>query len=184
MPDWLKGAIGGVLAAAVGGGLALVAAVATGCFSFASKDEELRVHLVEIAMGILRADPTKEDVAGARGWAMDAIDKYSGLRPFTAAERDALTHKPIGGAAPPADSLERKSLFEGYGKDGFVIIPPRELPDGSVIVPPGFGKDWFVVPKDGSGIISKKLEKELGKDGVDVPPKAPLHRDAIEPLPK
>jgi hypothetical protein len=42
-----------------------MAAVATGWFSFASKDEELRVHLVEIAIGILRADP-KEDVAPAR----------------------------------------------------------------------------------------------------------------------
>ena len=33
---------------------------------------------------------------------MDAIDKYSGLRPFTANERDALSHKPIGGT-PPAE---------------------------------------------------------------------------------
>jgi hypothetical protein len=177
--EWLKTAIGG----AVGGIFVLIAAVATGWFERASKDEELRVHLVEIAMGILRADPTKEDVAGARGWAMDAIDKYSGLRPFTAAERDALTHKPIGGT-PPADSLERKSSFEGYGKDGFVIIPPKELSDGSVIVPQGFGKDWFVVPKDGSGVITKKLEKELGKDGVGVLPMAPFHKDATEPLQK
>jgi hypothetical protein len=56
--DWLKVAIG----AAIGGVLALIAAVATGWFSFASKDEELRVHLVEIAIGILRADLAKEDV--------------------------------------------------------------------------------------------------------------------------
>jgi hypothetical protein len=88
--EWLKVSI----AAAVGGALALVAAVATGWFSLASKDEELRVHLVEIAIGILRADP-KEDVSPARGWAMDAIDKYSGLRPFTADERAALLHKPL-----------------------------------------------------------------------------------------
>lgn len=151
----------------------------------ASKDEELKVHLVKIAIGILRADPTKEDVAPARAWAMDAINKYSGLRPFTDDERAALLHKPIGGA-PPADSLERKSLFEGYGKDGFVIIPPEELPDGSTIVPPGFRKDWFVTkePKDGSGVITKKLEKELGKDGVGVLPMAPFHKDATEPLQK
>jgi hypothetical protein len=151
--------------------IALAGVLATAWSAYASKDEELKVHLVEIAIGILRADPTKEDVAPARAWAMDAIDKYSGLRPFTAAERDALTHKPIGGA-PPADSLERKSLFEGYGKDGFVFIPPKEREDGSTIVPPGFGKDWFVTkgPKDGSGVITKKLEKELGKDGVEVLP--------------
>jgi hypothetical protein len=55
--DW-KTFVAGVLGAVVGG----VGIVATGWFSFASKDEELRVHLVEIAIGILRADPAKEDV--------------------------------------------------------------------------------------------------------------------------
>ena len=98
MDDWLKG----LIAAAVGGVLTLITGVATGWFSFASKDEELRVHLVEIAMGILRADPSKEDVAPARAWAMDAIDKDSGLRPFTAEERAALLYKPIGGERSPA----------------------------------------------------------------------------------
>jgi hypothetical protein len=175
--DWLKVSI----AAAVGGVLALVAAVATGLISSASKDEELKVHLVEIAMGILRADPTKEDVAGARGWAMDAIDKYSGLRPFTAAERDALTHKPIGGvplAGAALSSEEKKTLFEGYGRDGFVFIPPKEREDGAIIVPKGFGKDWFVVPKDGSGVLPPK---ELGKDGSVIVPKIPFSKDTTEP---
>ena len=60
--------------------------------SFASKDEELRVHLVEIAIGILRADP-KEDVASARGWAIDVIEKDSGDS-FNAA-RAAHLRKPI-----------------------------------------------------------------------------------------
>jgi hypothetical protein len=46
-------------------------AVATGWFAFASKDEELRVRLVEIAIGILSADPSKTDLTPARGWAMD-----------------------------------------------------------------------------------------------------------------
>lgn len=95
MDDWIKAIIGGAVGAAVGGVLTVIAAVATGWFGYASKDEELRVHLVEIAVGILRADPTKEDVAPARDWAMDAINKYSGLRPFTAEEREALRGKPI-----------------------------------------------------------------------------------------
>ena len=33
-------------------------AVATGWFAYASKNEELQVHLVEIPMGILHADPS------------------------------------------------------------------------------------------------------------------------------
>ena len=43
-----------------------------GYLTFASKDQELKVHLVEIAIGILLADP-KEDVTPARGWALDII---------------------------------------------------------------------------------------------------------------
>jgi hypothetical protein len=120
-----KGLIDG--GGAVIGILALAGVLATALSAYASKDEELKVHLVEIAIGILRADPTKEDVAGARGRAMDAIDKYSGLRPFTANERDALTRKPIAGA-PPADSglsPEWKKRFEGYGKDGLSSYPQR-----------------------------------------------------------
>jgi hypothetical protein len=106
--------------------LALAGVIATAWSAYASKDEELKVHLVEIAMGILRADPAKEDVAPARARAMDAIDKYSGLRPFTADERAALLHKPIGGALPADAGLpEWKKTFKGYGRDGFIIIPPR-----------------------------------------------------------
>ena len=92
MDDKATSFAGGIAVGVIVAVATVAAAVATGWFSFASKDEELRVHLVEIAIGILRADP-KEDVSPARSWAMDAIDKYSGLRPFTAEERAALLHK-------------------------------------------------------------------------------------------
>ena len=80
-----------------GGTLAAFADIAGAMFGFTaavatSKDEELRVHLVEIAIGILRADP-KEDVASARGWAIDVIEKDSGDS-FNAA-RAAHLRKPI-----------------------------------------------------------------------------------------
>jgi hypothetical protein len=93
MDDWAKGAIGGVVVGIVGALGVVGAALATGYFSAASKDEELRVHLVEIAIGILRADP-KEDVAPARAWAIEVIEKNSGVA-FEAKDRDALLHKPI-----------------------------------------------------------------------------------------
>lgn len=51
MDDWAKGAIGGVVVGIVGAVGVIGAALATGYFSAASKDEELRVHLVEIAIG-------------------------------------------------------------------------------------------------------------------------------------
>ena len=58
---------------------------------------------------------------------MDAINKYSGLRSFTDEERAALLHKPIGGALPADSGLSSvwKKAFEGLGKDGFVIVPPK-----------------------------------------------------------
>jgi hypothetical protein len=75
---------------------ALIGGVASGVgnyLMFASKDQELKVHLVEIAIGILRAAPT-EDVTPARGWALDVIEKNSGV-PFTKEDREALLHKPL-----------------------------------------------------------------------------------------
>jgi hypothetical protein len=80
-----------VLSALIGAGATLGVAY----FTFASKDQELKVHLVEIAIGILRADP-KEDVTPARGWALDVIEKNSGV-PFTPQDREALLHKPLSG---------------------------------------------------------------------------------------
>jgi hypothetical protein len=57
-------AIVAVLSAAIAG----TASFGAGYLAFASKDQELKVHLVEIAIGILRADPTKEDVTPALSW--------------------------------------------------------------------------------------------------------------------
>jgi hypothetical protein len=78
-----------VLSALIGAGATLGVAY----FTFASKDQELKVHLVEIAIGILRADP-KEDVTPARGWALDVIEKNSGV-PFSKEDREALLHKAL-----------------------------------------------------------------------------------------
>ena len=55
-------ALGGVIVGALG----FATAVAGGWFTYAGKDQELKVHLVEIAVSILRADP-KEDVGAPEG---------------------------------------------------------------------------------------------------------------------
>ena len=84
--------------------------MATGWFSYASKDEELRVHLVELAISILRADP-KEGVTPARGWAINVMEKNSGIT-FDKEDRDALLSKPIVG----------KELWTGK-KIGLIPVP-------------------------------------------------------------
>ncbi len=84
MDEWLKL----LIATLVGAG----ATIATGYFGYASKDEELRVHLVEIAIGILSADPSKTDLTPARSWAMDIIDQKSGIK-FSDENHKALLHQ-------------------------------------------------------------------------------------------
>jgi hypothetical protein len=98
-----------VLSALIGAGASLGVAY----FTFASKDQELKVHLVEIAIGILRADP-KEDVGPARGWALDVIEKNSGT-PFSTKDRVALLGKPL-----PYGGDLRSALRNMIGPEGFI----------------------------------------------------------------
>jgi hypothetical protein len=109
-------ALGGVIVGALG----FATAVAGGWFTYAGKDQELKVHLVEIAVSILRADP-KEDVGGARGWALDIMERNSGV-PFSADDRAALLHKPLKivdiNQAAQAVARANKLMFEGWNEIG------------------------------------------------------------------
>jgi hypothetical protein len=70
-----------------------VITIAVGYFGYASKNEALHVRFVELAIGILRTDP-KEGTAPAREWAINVIEKNSGVN-FSAEDRAALLSKPI-----------------------------------------------------------------------------------------
>ena len=103
-----------------------------GLLTFASKDQELKVHLVEIAIGILRADP-KEDVTPARGWALDIIEKNSGV-PFSQQDREALLRKPLSAkvALLGYGGIEGVDGFPGLlgammKKEGFPVMKLPEL---------------------------------------------------------
>ena len=82
------------------------------------KDEAVRVHLVEIAIGILRADP-KEDVTPARAWAIDVIEKNSGVKVPARRSR---------GAAAQANTCGLGSEFLG---PEFLGAAARPTADGS-----------------------------------------------------
>ena len=58
-----------------------------------TKDHELKIRLVEIGIGILRADP-KEKITPARGWAIRVIQSNSGEN-FTPDEMQALLDQPL-----------------------------------------------------------------------------------------
>jgi hypothetical protein len=99
----------------VSAAIGTAATIAVAWFGFAAKDQE-PVRLVEIAVGILRADP-KEGVAPARAWALDVLEKNSGV-PFSKEDREALLKKPLA-----ANFLD---VWKGGG--GTKVIP--EKPSG------------------------------------------------------
>jgi hypothetical protein len=87
---------------------------------------------VEIAIGILRADP-KEDVTPARGWTLDIIEKNSGV-PFSQQDREALLRKPLSAkvALLGYGGIEGVDGFHGLlgammKKEGFPVMKLPEL---------------------------------------------------------
>ncbi len=73
--------------------IALAGVLGGAWFTLLTKDHELKIRLVEIGIGILRADP-KDDVTPARAWAIKVIQQNSGID-FTDEETNLLLHKPI-----------------------------------------------------------------------------------------
>jgi hypothetical protein len=80
----------------IGAVLTLFGVYLTGWFAYASKDEELRSHLVEVALGILREDPKGEsdDMKKVRVWAIKLIERNSGVE-FPKEAIKALTDSPL-----------------------------------------------------------------------------------------
>jgi hypothetical protein len=68
-------AVAGVIASI----LTLVGVYTTGWFNYASKDDELRVKLVEMAIGILK-EPKTAGEAQPRNWAIDVMEKNTGVK--------------------------------------------------------------------------------------------------------
>jgi hypothetical protein len=105
-----------LVALAAGVGVFLGSAV-TGYLGLVSKNEELRVHLLEIAFGILRADP-KEGVAPAREWAIKVIDSNSDVK-FSQDEQKALLLNPIATAAPGLPPMTEDVLKQIEADTGY-----------------------------------------------------------------
>ncbi len=86
------------IATVIGAVLTLIGIYFTGWFAYASKDEELRSHLVEVALGILREDPKGEsdDMKKVRVWAIRLVERNSGVE-FPKEAIKALTDSPLRG---------------------------------------------------------------------------------------
>jgi hypothetical protein len=89
---------GGLLLALVAAGGVVVGAVVTGAVNYLGHQHDLDAKMIELSVGILRAEPTPE-TAPLREWAIDVIDKRARFS-FDAAQRKALLQEqlPFGGS--------------------------------------------------------------------------------------
>jgi hypothetical protein len=81
--------------------IALAAAVFGGLITLLGQhltsSREYDAKMVEIAMGVLRAPPSKDnkDLLGVRTWALKVIERHSGTHFETQAEREALKNNAV-----------------------------------------------------------------------------------------
>jgi hypothetical protein len=101
---------------------ALLVGISALLASFSIWTSERNARLVEIGVGVLRADPKKEPTAlAARKWALDLIDANAGGVRFSSEARQQLLTEPIG-----------------FDWDSYTFGPPTY--DGSDIATPTPGK--------------------------------------------
>ena len=74
--------------------LALAGSLGSAVYSYANRNRELDIKLVEIGLGILRADPKETNITPAREWAIQVVETNSGIK-FTDADHKALLQQPI-----------------------------------------------------------------------------------------
>lgn len=69
--------------------------------SYRAKRHETNLQMLEIALGILREDPDKSQLAAARSWAIDVVNKSSPVQMDDEVRRE-LTESPIMKLPPPS----------------------------------------------------------------------------------
>lgn len=73
--------------------VALVGTLTSSFYTYSNRNRELDIELVKLGVAILRADPKETQTRGAREWAINVIEKFSGV-PFTEkAKAELLTNK-------------------------------------------------------------------------------------------
>lgn len=119
-------AVTGLQTAGIAAMAAIVGAVVSAWFPYLNRDRELNIRLVEIGIGILRSDPEKSGVSAARQWAIDIIERSSGLA-FKPEDRAELLNRPLG--------FDSSFDYGGFGfsdapstADKPAITTPKEQP--------------------------------------------------------
>jgi hypothetical protein len=74
--------------------LAFGGSILSAFYTYTSRGRELDIKLVEIGIGILRADPKETGLTAARGWAVQVIEDNSRVK-FSSADRETLMLRPL-----------------------------------------------------------------------------------------
>jgi hypothetical protein len=120
--------------------VALITTVVTQYYTATEKSREQDIHMVEIGVSLIAPDPSNDPKrGGARSWALDVMEKYSGVK-FAKEARDLIIGNPVqvdkqilpGTAAQlPAPAVPEVQpgvpFVEPLGLDEFVILddPPH-----------------------------------------------------------
>jgi hypothetical protein len=95
----------------------VVGAAITGGFNYVSHQGDIDAKMIELSMGILRAEP-KLETAPLREWAIDVIDKRANFK-FTDTQRALLLQRQLpyqGVYAPLTGRTLRELLDTGPAK--------------------------------------------------------------------
>lgn len=90
--------------------LAFIGSTTSAFYTYANRNRELDIKLVEIGIGILRADPKETGLTAARAWALRVIEDNSKVK-FTDADRQTLLQRPLL-FQPTADTSLMKQQLE------------------------------------------------------------------------
>ena len=83
-------------------GLAFAGSIISSLYTYTNRNRELDIELVKLGVGILRADPKETQTNGAREWAIQIIERYSG-QPFSEeAKKQLLQSKLVVPPSTPA----------------------------------------------------------------------------------
>jgi hypothetical protein len=75
--------------------IACLGAIVSAFYSYANRNRELDIKLVEVGLSILRADPKETQTNGAREWAIKIVETYSGQAFSEEAKKELLNRKLI-----------------------------------------------------------------------------------------
>jgi hypothetical protein len=119
----LSGAVAAVL-------IPVVLAAVGNAYTTAIKEREIESRFVELALNILKDEPTKEN-ENVRKWAVQVVNKYSGVPLSAAAESDLIQNIPIAvDKVGSATSLERQgfqALLDGRYDDATKAFEAAEV---------------------------------------------------------